>query len=96
MKRAIKYGPRYAVPSYLVQVRGESGCMMTGNPDSAAAQVACYLESRPGGICDVTYSEHCAYCRGNGRYLASRRTLKWLPCKVCKGAPDLHEEKVNT
>lgn len=61
---------------------------MTGNPAYAAAQVACYLESRPGGACDVTYSEHCAHCGGNGR-VAGKRRLSWQPCKRCKGEPDL-------
>lgn len=90
MARAPTFGPRFVVPSYLVKVRGEHGCMMTGNPASAAAQVACYLESRPGGACDVTYSEHCAYCGGNGR-IAGKRRLSWQPCKRCKGEPDLFE-----
>ncbi len=91
MPRKPSYGPRYVVPSYLVKVRGEHGCMSTGNPVSVAVQVDCYLSSRPGGACDVTYSEHCAYCNGNGR-VAGKRRMSWQPCKRCKGRPDLHTE----
>lgn len=92
MSREPSYGPRYVVPSYLVQVRGEHGCMQTGNPACAAAQVHCYRSNRPSAaVVDVTYSEHCAYCSGNGR-VAGKRHLSWQPCKRCKGSPDLHTE----
>lgn len=89
MARAPSFGPRFIVPTYTVSVRGEHGCMMTGNPAYAAAQVACYRESRPAAVgVDVTYSEHCAHCRGNGRVAGARR-MSWKPCKRCNGEPDL-------
>lgn len=82
------HGPRYAAPSYTIRVRGEHGCSVYGDPIGTVAQIACYLESRPNGVVDVTYSEHCAHCRGNGRVPGKRR-MSWLPCKVCAGEPDL-------
>lgn len=92
MPRKPSYGPRYVVPTYLVQVRGEPGCTMTGSPASAAAQVHCYRSNRPAtAIVDVTYSEQCAHCGGNGR-VAGKRRLSWQPCKRCKGRPNLHTE----
>jgi hypothetical protein len=92
MPKLVKYGPRYATPSYTVKPRGEHGCTVTGAIEHVLSQVACYLESRPDGIIDVFYSEHCAKCGGSGRYCANRRTLNWKPCKVCNGQPELRSE----
>lgn len=89
MPKRVHYGPRLKTINYTVKVRGEHGCMVASNPASVVAQVACYLESRPGGVCDVTYSEHCADCAGAGRVCANRRTLAWKPCKACGGEPEL-------
>lgn len=92
MARKLSFGPRFVVPTYTVAVRGEQGCMMTGSPASAAAQVACYRDNRPPtAIVAVTYSEQCGHCRGNGRVTGKRR-LSWAPCKRCDGQPDLFSE----
>ncbi len=86
--RAPKSGPRFVCPAYTIKVRGEHGCSVYGDPCGAAAQVACYLQSRPGGVVDVTYSEHCGHCRGHGRVPGKRR-LSWRPCKACNGEPEV-------
>ncbi len=88
MPRQPSLGPRYVVANYLVKVRGEHGCSVLSNPYSAAGQVGCYLSSRPGGACDVTYYEQCGHCKGHGR-IAGKRRMSWLPCKHCKGQPEL-------
>lgn len=88
MSRKLTYGPRYARPQYTVQVRGESGCMMTSDPRMVVVQVDCYLSTRPSGIVDVAYSEQCAHCNGSGRR-AGKRRLSWRPCRACGGQPEL-------
>lgn len=88
MARKVTLGPRYVVPSYTVAPQGSHGCAVLSTPAHAASQVACYLESRPGGACDVTYSELCGHCRGNGRVPGKRR-LSWRPCKACNGEPEV-------
>ncbi len=87
---SIKLGPRFAIPSYVVSVRGEHGSMVTGDPGLIEGQAECYLASRPGGVVDVEYSEHCGHCRGAGSLAKRGRTLfARKPCPVCKGAPEL-------
>jgi hypothetical protein len=87
--KAPKAGPRFAIPSYVVSVRGEHGSMVTNDRALVASQVECYLSSRPGGVVDVEYFEQCGHCRGSGRKLVSRRTSKSKPCPACKGTPEL-------
>lgn len=84
-----KYGPTFAVPSYVVKVRGECGCSVMSSADGADAQAACYLASRPAGVVDITYSEHCGHCRGAGRVSKNRR---WKSCPACAGAPEITPE----
>ena len=86
----VKFGPQSVVPSYTVKVQGEHGCAVMGREDMVPGQVACYLESRPTGVVDVFYSEHCAVCSGSGR-IAGKRRMSWHQCKVCNGEPDLFE-----
>jgi hypothetical protein len=90
--KRVFFGPRFASPAFIVKVRGEHGCMVTGNLASIPGQAECYLSGRPDGVVDVFYSEHCAQCGGSGRYCASRRTMAWKPCRVCNGQPDFVEE----
>lgn len=84
----IKFGPRFAIPSFMAKVRGEHGCSCMSTMTSALAQANCYLSSRPQGVVDIEYSEQCGHCRGSGRVPGKRR-LSWHPCKVCKGQPEL-------
>lgn len=94
--KQVKFGPRFVIPTYTVKVVGEHGCMMTGSPETAANQVACYLESRPAGAVDVFYSEDCGHCRGHGR-IAGKRRMSFTVCKVCKGEPTvLPETRIET
>lgn len=86
--KAVKYGPRFASATYTVKVRGEYGCASMRDPSSIQLQAECYLSSRPDGVVDVTYSEHCAACGGSGCYLHNRRTLAWKLCKTCNGTPE--------
>ncbi len=83
-----KHGPVHVTPSYTVRVRGEHGCSVLSRPELVRDQVECYLNSRPHGIVDVYYSEHCARCSGSGRVLKSRSTLSWGVCPACKGEPN--------
>lgn len=88
--KAEKFGPRFAVPSYIVSVRGEHGSMVTSDPAQIAGQAECYLSSRPGGVVDVDYFEQCGRCKGAGT-LAKRGRVRFArkPCPTCKGQPEL-------
>jgi len=83
---AVKFGPTYSIASFTVKVRGELGYSVMSTLDGAEAQAACYLESRPSGCVEITYSEQCGRCRGAGRVSKNRRKLAWMPCPCCKGA----------
>ena len=87
--KAPKFGPVHATPAYTITIRGEHGASIYGNPEHVDGQIECYLSSRPAGVVDVTYSEHCAKCSGSGRVRANRRMLSWRPCPACGGSPDL-------
>ncbi len=91
-RKAEKHGPRYAIATFTVRVRGEMGCSMMHTLDAVKVQADCYLSSRPAGVVDVEYSEQCGHCRGAGRVSKNRRKLAWKPCPVCKGCPELIEE----
>ncbi len=84
-----KFGPMFASVSYVVKVRGESGCSIVSSMDLAEDQAACYLSSRPSGVVDVFYSELCRCCAGSGRVRKSRRMLSWRECPACSGKAEL-------
>jgi hypothetical protein len=90
-RKRVFYGPSNVRPAYVVRIRGEHGCMCTGNPDMIPGQVECYLSSRPAGACDVYYYEQCAACGGSGRTCTNRRRMSWAPCKVCGGEAETPE-----
>lgn len=87
MKATLVFGPRYAVPCWTVTVRGECGSAMLSRAELVQEQVACYLSSRPAGVVDVEYSEHCGACGGSGRKSVGKRVRRYVNCKACKGHP---------
>lgn len=92
--KSVKFGPVHATPAYTVRVRGEHGASVYSRGDLVDGQIECYLSSRPKGVCDVFYSEHCAHCSGSGRVRGNRRMLQWKPCPTCKGNPEIHTDEL--
>jgi hypothetical protein len=84
------YGPRYASPAWIAEVRGECGCSILSTHALAVEQAKCYLSSRPAGVVDIEYREACGHCRGAGRRSLGR--YRFAACKHCKGEGLLTEQ----
>jgi hypothetical protein len=95
MTNATKFGPRYAIPNFLVAVRGEHGCAILSNRSFVKEQADCYLSSRPGAVVDVEYFETCGHCRGSGRTQGARQ-YHWVVCKACKGVPSTDSFRIQS